>query len=221
MAKNPRLINLTGGRFSRWTVLSQAGNTPRGGAIWLCRCECGVERPVLGADLRKGTSVSCGCARTERVAGLNKTHGRSNTRLHRIWGNMRARCLNPNSPGFKNYGGRGIEICNDWGEFSVFEAWAKNAGYRDDLSIERLDVNAGYTPKNCSWANKQLQSENRRFVAKAPNGRLWVHIARDNGITDAAYRSRLYEGWDYHEASTWPLGKRHEDRARDDKGRFV
>lgn len=220
MAKNPRLIDLTGASFSRWTVLSKAGNGPRGGALWLCRCQCGAERPVMGADLRAGKSVSCGCARTERISRLNKTHGRSNTRLHVIWKNMRSRCLNPNRPGFEDYGGRGITICSEWSDYLTFEKWALVSGYKDDLSIDRLDVNGNYEPKNCIWASPQAQSENRRFVAKAPNGKLWLHIARENGISDAAYRTRIFAGWHYHQASTWPMRKKRNGALRDESGRF-
>lgn len=133
---------------------------------------------------------------------------------------MRARCLNRNRPGFENYGGRGISVCDEWNEYAAFEHWALNSGYKGDLSIERLDVNGNYQPNNCIWATSQAQSENRRFVAKASNGKLWVHIARENGISDSAYRTRLFDGWDRHEAATWPMGKRRVPRNRDATGRF-
>jgi hypothetical protein len=128
--------------------------------------------------------------------------------------------LNPNDPGFENYGGRGIMICPEWNNFTAFSEWSGNAGYAGNLSIERLDVNGNYEPTNCVWATAQAQNENRRFVAKAPNGRLWVHIARDNGISNAAYRSRLTDGWSYHEASTWPMGKKHKENPRNNKGQY-
>ena len=209
MAKNARLIDMTGQRHGKWTVIEQAGNTAGGGALWLSRCDCGTERAVIGADLRQGKSVSCGCegSRT-RIGSRARTHGASGTRLHHTWKNMRRRCADQEDP---DYGGRGITVCEAWGSFETFRAWASTSGYQPHLTIERLDVNGGYEPQNCIWADAQAQSENRRFVAKAPNGRLWLHIARDNGISDAAYRSRLDDGWDYHEAATWPMGKRRRD----------
>jgi hypothetical protein len=221
MAKNPRLIDLHGQRFGLWTVLSQSGNAPRGAALWLCKCECGTERPVIGADLRGGKSTNCGCVGVSRIGALRRTHASSGTRLHRIWVNMRKRCLNRNDPSFGNYGGRGIAICQEWGQFSAFHDWAINCGYNESLSIERLDVNGNYEPTNCIWATAQAQSENRRFVAKAPNGRLWVHIARENGVSNAAYRSRLTDGWDHHQAATWPMGKKRRERPRNAKGQYA
>lgn len=221
MAKNPRLIDMSGRRCGKWSVLRQNGNHPRGGALWLCRCDCGTERGVSGSDLRSGKSVSCGCEGAIKIGALNRTHAKSGTRLHRTWKNIRKRCLNANDPGFNLYGGRGISICPEWDDFSAFESWALTSGYRDDLSIERLDVDGDYTPSNCVWATSQVQNENRRFVSKAPSGRLWVHIARDNGITDSAYRSRLNDGWERHQAATWPMGKKRNERSRDSKGKFI
>lgn len=211
MAKNPRLVDMSGSTVGMWTVVSQTGNAPKGGAIWLCRCQCGTERPVLGSNLRSGKSFSCGCVGRERTSKRSRTHGETNTRLHRIWGNMRSRCRNPKNAGFKDYGGRGITIAAEWDDYSAFRDWALSAGYTPELSIERLDVNGNYEPSNCIWAGAQAQSENRRFVAKAPSGQLWVHIARDNGITDAAFRNRLHDGWSYHQAATWPMGKKRRD----------
>lgn len=221
MAKNPRLIDLTGKRFSRWSVITQAGNTPRGGALWLCVCDCGAERPVLGADLRNGKSVSCGCARTERVGRLNKSHGASGTRLHQAWKNMRGRCNNPNRPGFSDYGGRGIKVCAEWDDFSAFRGWALANGYSDNLSIERMDVNGDYSPSNCTWADAAVQSANRRFVAVAPDGELWWHKAQANGISQAAYRTRLHAGWPIEEAATHPMHVRRHPRKRDGRGKFI
>lgn len=221
MTKNPRIIDLTGQRFGLWTVIKQDGNTNGGAALWLCACDCGASRSVVGRDLRVGKSTNCGCEGARRLGSLRRSHGASKSRLHNIWKNMRKRCMNPNDPGFPNYGGRGISICDEWSEFSVFQEWALNAGYKETLSIERLDVNAGYGPSNCIWATAQMQSENRRFIARAPNGQLWVHIARANGISNAAYRSRLNDGWDHHQAATWPMGKKRRQRPRNAKGQFA
>lgn len=221
MVKNPRLIDLAGQRFGLWSAVKQTGNTKGGSALWLCVCDCGTSRSVVGSDLRQGKSTGCGCAGNDRIGSLNRSHGASRSRLHIVWKNMRMRCMNPKSAGFANYGGRGISMCPEWDDFSAFRQWALTAGYKETFSIERLDVNGNYDPANCIWADAQAQSENRRFVARAPNGKLWVHIARANGISNSAYRSRLTSGWDYHQAATWPMGKKRRERARNAKGRFA
>ena len=205
MAKNPRIIDMTGRQIGRWTVLKQAGNAPGGAALWMCLCACGTQKAVGGQDLRSGRTQSCGCASREDRPTWSTTHGESRTRLYRIWKAMRTRCHNPNIPGYHLYGGRGITICSEWSRYEAFRDWAIAAGYRDDLSIERLDNDNGYCPENCTWATKQEQSENRRFVQRAPDGELWWRKAQANGITQGAYRTRLYDGWSHEEASSVPV----------------
>lgn len=220
MKKNPRLIDLEGQRFGEWSVLHKAGNSPRGAALWLCVCSCGNRGTVSGTDLRQGKSTRCASCRGVASA---TTHGGSGTRLHRIWKNMRTRCCNPASPNYEQYGARGISVCPEWGEFEVFRAWALENGYRDGLSIERKNNNDGYEPDNCTWADSTTQSVNRRFVKRSPTGKPWFQVAREAGITNAAYRSRLNAGWTHELAATWPMRKRRpgRERQRDSKGRFL
>jgi hypothetical protein len=208
MAKNPRLINLAGHRFGLWVALRKAGNTPNGAAVWACQCDCGTSRDVLGADLRGGKSKSCGCVGAHRIGDVHRSHGQSGTRLHRIWKGMRARCLRKSHPQFSDYGGRGITICPEWGSFPAFSEWAASSGYADDLSIERVDVNGGYSPDNCEWADASRQSANRRFVQVAPDGELWLHKATANGVSKDAYYKRLRTGWRIEDAVSWPMGVR-------------
>lgn len=97
---------------------------------------------------------------------MSKTHCLSGTRLHRIWKNMRTRCNNPNRKGYKNYGGRGIKVCDEWNDFVEFHEWAISNGYKDGLTIERKDVNKGYSPDNCTWITAVDQAKNRTTSVK-------------------------------------------------------
>lgn len=221
MAKHPRMIDLSGMSFGRWTVEKQAGNTKRGGTVWLCRCACGQVRSVVGADLRAGKSLSCGCLKDEKTGARRRTHGATGSKLHETWKNMRGRCLNPRRSGYENYGGRGISICAEWNGFEAFRDWAMLAGYRDGLTIERIDVNGNYEPDNCTWIPLGDQSFNRRFIQKAPDGELWWHKAKRNGISNAAYRQRIMSGWPYADAISRPMNVRRVKRERNDRGQFI
>lgn len=153
------LIDETGNRYGRLTVVSRADNTKRGLARWNCVCDCGNKTVVIGNNLRNGNTTSCGCRHNE---GLHTTHGKSKTRLHRIWQNMKNRCGNKNTPGYVNYGARGIGVCKEWSnDFAAFYDWATKNGYNDSLTIERIDVNGNYCPENCKWIPNSDQSLNR------------------------------------------------------------
>ena len=138
-SKSRAFIDLTGSRFGRFVALERAPSER--GTKWLCLCDCGNTKVVDAPSLRRGLSTSCGC--------ISRTHGGFGTRPYRIWANMLNRCRNPNVPAYKDYGGRGITVCEQWTDFAAFSVWALANGYADNLTIERKDVNGNYEPGNC------------------------------------------------------------------------
>jgi len=141
-----KLIDLTGQRFGMLMVLKRAPNKKEK-VTWGCECDCGKTSESTTSNLLSGASKSCGCVRTKHL-------GRK-TRLYRIWTGMKDRCLNSNSKYRARYGGRGISICKAWAaDFPVFRDWALANGYKNDLTIDRIENNGNYEPANCQWLTR-------------------------------------------------------------------
>lgn len=160
-----KLNNLTGMTFGRLQVIKRAGSNKNKQALWLCECQCEKKTKliVIGSDLLRGHTQSCGCLQREIVCNIKTKHGQSFTALHNIWTNMKQRVCNKKCEAYQNYGGRGIKICDEWiNSFESFYTWATNNGYKEGLTIERKNVNGDYCPENCTWASKLTQTRNRR-----------------------------------------------------------
>lgn len=206
----PVAENLSGKRFGKLVAVCDIGRTSRG-RIWNCICDCGAETTSISTYLKNGHKRSCGCLHAEsaRVAGeKQRTHGHTSKERkksaseYHAWSSMKTRCLNPNVHNYKRYGARGITVCERWADFQNFYA---DMGPKPSSkhSLERLDTNGNYEPKNCVWADAFQQASTRTNVRSIEAfGKIMTAAAwsRETGIPATVIRNRLDSGWDVEKA---------------------
>ena len=159
--------NMIGERFERLMVISRAGSSAQGKALWLCRCDCGNLTTVQGSNLRNGHTQSCGCLQSETTRKRNFVHGKRKTKTYAVWGTMLQRCINPNNHKYKNYGGRGIKICDEWAnDFQAFYSHVSQLPHFGEIgySFDRINNEGNYEPGNVRWATARQQRLNQRRV---------------------------------------------------------
>lgn len=168
--KKTRRLDLTGNRYFRLMALRLSYKTSPKSTYWECICDCGNIVHVHIGNLRSGQVKSCGCLLKETSTKRghdSATHGMSKTVEFRTWIAMIDRCRNPNTPCYKNYGGRGISVCERWSNDFGFENFLEDMGRKPKgMTLERTDNNKGYSPDNCEWASTGKQAGNKRNTLK-------------------------------------------------------
>jgi len=196
----PKAIDITGKRVGKLVVIKKIAEGHRGcPQRWLCKCDCGKEKIISKGPLLKGNIKSCGCER-KRITKENMTkHGKRQTNLYMRWLSMKGRCLNPKNKKFKNYGERGINVCDSWkNDFMSFYDWAVRSGYKKSLSLERIDVNGNYCPENCKWIPMKEQALNKTTTVYLDvfGKKMTIRDAATFfGIKEKTLRNRHKRGW--------------------------
>lgn len=168
MGHDWQLKDITGQKFGRLTVIKRVGRNKQRQATWLCQCECGNQITVVGCYLRGKRVMSCGCLRKDNLLKSITKHNKSRDKIYKVFTGMKARCYNKNSIEYKNYGARGIKICEEWlNNFLNFYDWAIANGYDENAehgkcTIDRIDVNGDYCPNNCRFVSNLIQQRNKR-----------------------------------------------------------
>jgi len=208
-------VDLTGQSFGRWTVIGPAPHI-NGKPAWACRCGCGHIKDVRANSLRTGRSQSCGCIRNERTSKALTIHGATKsggkkTRAYEAWVGMKERCYNPNRKNYRDYGGRGIVVCDRWRKnFVAF--WNDLGDPPDGLSLERINNDGNYEPKNCRWATRAEQSANRRcsiYIDLRGRRLSAAEWAAETGLSQNIIRKRIMRGWLPMDAVSTPANKKN------------
>ena len=200
----PNFKDITGMRFGRLKVLSFSYMNKFRRAAWKCECDCGTIKIIDGLHLRQGKILSCGCLHKEITIKASTVHGMHDTPPYNSWAGMLQRCENPNDPRYKDYGGRGIVVCDNWHDYQKF--WNDMKGsYAEGLTIDRIDVNGNYCEENCKWSTQKEQANNRRnnhmlsFNGTTQTLAQWADAL---GINYDTLRYRIKRGWSVERALT-------------------
>lgn len=214
-----RIKNLTGKEFGRLKVIGYAGLNKEFKSTWWCQCNCEDKtiKLIVGSELTTGKTKSCGCLRKDnnssKIDGLRNV----NNRIYRIYRGMKDRCYNENGKDYHHYGGRGIIICDEWlNDFSEFYKWAAHTGYKDNLTIDRINVDKNYCPENCRWTTTAIQNKNKTTSIKVIyNNQEWIlkDLVDMLGLTDNydTIKQRIViHNWDVEKAIHKPIKTKNQ-----------
>lgn len=199
--------DLTGKVFYNWTVIEPKKFESQPRTRWLCKCKCGNESYIDSHTLTKGLSKSCGCLGVQNKKKFRYPTNKTLTA-------MKSRCYNETNVRYKQYGGRGIKVCDEWLDvkngFKNFYEWSLQNGWKEGLTIERIDINKGYCPENCKWIPLFEQASNtsrNRFITYNGKTLTLSQWARELGISVKNLSNRIYKGWSIEKAFNTPIKK--------------
>lgn len=207
----PAFIDLSNRKFGMLKVIERVENGKDGATRYLCECKCGKRKIIRSKHLKSGAIQDCGCMKSARTSERNFKHGDCRARLYNIWIKMRNRCSNPKCKDWNSYGGRGIKVCSEWQEsYFAFRDWAYANGYDESKSIDRIDVNNGYSPENCRWADDIAQANNKRsnhVITYQGEKMSLADAARLAAVPYDTLKRRISCGWDVEKAVDTPALK--------------
>lgn len=202
MRNTSKIKDVTGQKFNMLTAIRIAERKP---LKWECKCDCGNTCLVRASNLLHNKQKSCGCL--SHIG--NPTHGHCYSRIYRIYAKIKRRCFVAEDIAYPRYGRRGITMCDEWKkDFMSFYNWSLNNGYKDNLSIDRIDNDGNYEPSNCRWSDNYIQANNKRnnklytYQGKTMTLGMWC---REKNMNYKVVWYRLSKGYSFEEAITKPI----------------
>lgn len=207
-------LELSGEKFGKLLVLKRVESDRLGKSQWLCKCDCGNEHITTGSRLAHNKVKSCGCIQKEVARSKKTKHGLSSHKLYSIRKEMISRTTNPKNKRYEKYGGRGIKVCDEWLDKESglinFYNWSMKNGYKEGLSIDRINNDGDYKPSNCRWTTNDTQANNKttsKYVTYNGKTQTIKEWSDELGYSRSLIADRLRLGWDVEKTLTTPPRK--------------